>query len=168
MASLLCPGVPFYRNPQLRPGLAALVAFLMDRRYDCSPVRWTIYDHVAVNDTLEGSLIEPEDMAEAEAVFVDALPEVAADADAWDRQDVLFDSSMLAAGTHPWPIPAIGDDDRPAPICGGGFEPDEDERAWASEAFAEPEPYCPTAGDLAEMRAHFDRVDQVLPMYGYE
>jgi hypothetical protein len=53
--------------------LAALVEHLMSRDYSPHAIG-RIFDYVACNGTLEGSLVEPDDMAEAEACFVDALP----------------------------------------------------------------------------------------------
>lgn len=88
MPSLLVPSVPFYRNPQLRNGLAALVELLMDRDYSSHAIG-RIFDFVACNGTLEGSLIEEEDMADAEAAFVDALPEIAFDSPAWGEAELM-------------------------------------------------------------------------------
>jgi hypothetical protein len=42
-----------------------------------------IFYHVACNGTLEGSLVEHEDMADAEAVFVDNVPALGFDSPAW-------------------------------------------------------------------------------------
>jgi hypothetical protein len=97
MPSLLVPSVPFYRNPQLRPGLAALVDFLMGR--DCSSYAiGRIFDFVACNGTLEGSLVEQEDMADAEQVFVDALPAVDVKSPAWGSDDDLEDLDIRPIG----------------------------------------------------------------------
>jgi hypothetical protein len=86
MASLLCPSVPYYRNDTFRPGLAALVAFLMERDYSSHSIG-RIFDFVACNGTLEGSLVELEDMAETERTFVDALPAIDFDNPCWGGPD---------------------------------------------------------------------------------
>jgi hypothetical protein len=90
MPSLLVPSVPYYRNPTFRPGLAALVEFLMGRDYTSHAIG-RIFDFVACNGTLEGSLIEAEDMADAEAVFVDAMPPIDFDNPVWGSDDDLDD-----------------------------------------------------------------------------
>jgi hypothetical protein len=92
-------------------------------------------------------MLEPEDEPAAEAADVDALPAVSYDAPDWGTLD------------------ALDDLDVPPPIAVGGFEPDEDDRRWAAETFAEPEPFVRSAEDRAEMRAPFDRVDQVEARY---
>jgi hypothetical protein len=51
------------------------------------------------------------------------------------------------------------------PIAGGGFEPDEDDRAWAAEAFADRKSFTSSPADWADYHAH---LDQVEPRYGYE
>jgi hypothetical protein len=66
----------------LRPGLAALVEHLMMRDYSSHAIG-RIFDFVACNGTLEGSLVEDDDMAAAEACFVDALRPVPYDSAAW-------------------------------------------------------------------------------------
>jgi hypothetical protein len=86
MPSLLVPSVPFYRNPTFRPALAALVEFLMGRNYSGHMVG-RIFDFAAVHGTLEGSMIEPEDMEAAESTFVDNLPEIPFDNPAWGEPD---------------------------------------------------------------------------------
>jgi hypothetical protein len=82
MPSLPCPAVPFYRNPTFRPGLAALVGLLRERSYSSHAIG-RIFDSVAASGTLEGSLVEPDDMADAEAAFVDNLPEIPFDSPVW-------------------------------------------------------------------------------------
>jgi hypothetical protein len=138
MSSVLVPSVPYYRNPTYRPGLAALVEHLMGKDYSSHAIA-RIFDHVATSGTLEGSLVEAEDMAEAEATFVDNLPELPADSECWDRDtSLIIDLDLLRRNEHPFPIPAVGDDDRDfdaamaaledlnvPPVCGGGPEPTE-------------------------------------------
>jgi hypothetical protein len=185
MASLLCPAVPYYRNPQYRPGLAALVEFLMRHDY-ITLDRWRIYDHVAVHGTLEGSAIEPSDMAQAEAVFVHALPAVEPDSEAWDRDtSLIMDVELLLRGEHPFPIPTVGDDDRAGP----------DDFDRATDALADlplllpisgGAPFEPGAADWDDYREWADRLDTLErpqeqdrreamgralpepPVYGYE
>jgi hypothetical protein len=52
------------------------------------------------------------------------------------------------------------------PISGGSPSPDD----WqaACEALRRPEPFTPSAEDLAEMHAHFDTIDAAEALYGYE
>jgi hypothetical protein len=100
MPSLLVPSVPFYRNPTLRPGLAALVALLMERNYSGRMVG-KVYDFAAVHGTLAGSMIEPEDEAAAEAAFVDALPAIDFDSPVWGSDEGLD----VDAGSPPLPDP---------------------------------------------------------------
>lgn len=188
MASLLVPGVSLYRNPQFQPGLDALVVWLLERDY-CSVIRWGIIDHVATRGTLEGSGVDPEDMAEAEAVFVDALPALDPASDAWDREDFFLDCAMLAAGSHPWPIPVVGDDDRTIPpdavVVPPELEPDDFEpteadweelRRWELDSEARrlgltvapirggspaAEPTGPTVDDVAEALEHCRWLDEL-------
>lgn len=194
MPSLHQPSVMHYRNPNLRGPIGALITFLLERDYTTS-ARWSIADFAAVNGTLAGSLIEPEDEAAAEELFVDAMPAVPENSDAWDRDEsVYLDAEMLADGVHPLPFgegpdapdadPAIAfpgiaplSERMPlAPVCGGG--PDDDgpdpseadarnHREWLrSLAFDDPdERFAPSAADWAEYRAHLDLVE---PRYGYE
>jgi hypothetical protein len=116
MPSLLVPGVPLHRNPTFRPALAALVAFLMERGYTSTAIG-KVFDFAATQGTLAGcEWLDPEDEAAAEEAFVDALPALDPASEAWDRDtSVIFDVEMLAEGNHPWPIPAVGDDDRTVP-----------------------------------------------------
>jgi hypothetical protein len=83
-----------YRNPALRPGLAALVAWLLEQRYSSHAIG-RIENHVAVHDMLAGSMIEPDDEAAAEATFVEGLDVVPGDSDAWDRPDAFIDVESL-------------------------------------------------------------------------
>jgi hypothetical protein len=182
MPSLLCPSVPYYRNPTFRPGLAALVELLMGRNYSSHAIG-RIFDFVACNGTLEGSLVEEEDMADAEAAFVDALPAIPYDNEVWgeDPEDHPDDADRTTKPVDDeGPFPIEPPDDWPGsshagwvmlpPIRGGSeeaepFEPSPAEWAQACALFREPELFIPSADDLAEMHAHFDQVE---PMYGYE
>jgi hypothetical protein len=83
-----------YRNPALRPGLAALVAWLLEQRYSSHAIG-RIEGHVAVHGTLAGSMIDPEDEAAAEEAFVGGLDAVPGDSDAWGRPDTFLDVESL-------------------------------------------------------------------------
>jgi hypothetical protein len=125
MPSIIAPSVFFHRNDTFRPALAALVEVLMRRNYT-SHMIGRIFDHAAVHGTLAGAPgLDPADEAAVEEAFVDNLPELPADSEAWGRnQDVLFDVEMLLEGNHPWPLVQDCDDDRefeplwdPADLC---------------------------------------------------
>jgi hypothetical protein len=136
------------RNPQLGHGLDALVCWLLENHYSEHAIG-RIRRHVAVNGTLAGSIVEPEDEPGAEEAFVDALPPVDLASECWGREDVIFDVEMLLAGSHPWPFPAEGDDDRIAPMADGA--------------------YVPTAEDEACYERWLrDREDRLEAKYGYE
>jgi hypothetical protein len=177
-----------YRNPQLKPGLAALATWLIENHYSSHAIG-RVQAFVAVNGTLAGApMLEPADEPEAEEAFTAALPAVALASDAWDRdQSVLFDTEMLVEG-HPWPIPAQGDDDRTVPPPGIDPEPyeptaedDAAYRAWLADreeagdrepvlppiagGAPEPEPFTPSAEDWRDYHRHFDAVE---PRYGYK
>jgi hypothetical protein len=137
--------------------------------------------------------LDREDEEPATEVFIAALPEVAGDGPAWDREDVFLDAELLAQDRHPWPIPTVGDDDRFGPLLdptgplpageeeptgeyptlsalglapiAGGSPSAEDEAWWRERSRPEPTPYVPTAADLAEMRANRDATEC---LYGYE
>jgi hypothetical protein len=98
-------GIPLHRNPALRPGLAALTAWLMNECYSSYAVG-RIFDHMAVHGTLAGCmLLDPRDEAGAEEAFVNGLAAVSMESSAWDReQGVYLDVELMAAGTHPCPV----------------------------------------------------------------
>jgi hypothetical protein len=139
-------------KPSLRPGVAALAEWLRDHAYSAFAAE-RVLNHVAVTGCLaSAAYLDREDESEATEVFVAALPEVADDSPAWDREDVFMDVELIQLGTHPWPIPTVGDDDR--------TEPD-DFAAAALEDLAlppisggapadEPATFEPTAEDLAD------------------
>src|SRR6185312_6133526 len=172
------PSVPYYRNPTFKPGLDALVALLMGRNYSGHAIG-RVYDHVAVHGTLEGSMVEPEDMADAESAFVDALPAIDFDSPVWGGD---FDAA-LEADDDAMPLPELPDVRDPGdwpseaqliaaeapdgaivarkmidagvlpmPVSGGS--PDD-----------EPAPFEPSEDDWRDYREHFDRAE---PVYGYE
>jgi hypothetical protein len=94
MSIVHTPSVPLYRNPAYRPGLAALVAWLLDQRYSSHAIA-RIESYVAVHGTLAGSMIEPEDEAAVEEAFVEGLDAVPGDSDAWDRPHAFVDVESL-------------------------------------------------------------------------
>jgi hypothetical protein len=98
----------------LRPGLAALVEHLMMRDYSSHAIG-RIFDFVACNGTLEGSLVEDDDMAAAEAIFVDELPKLTYENSfwGWPIDPIAASLSVLDADDDEW-------------IC---LEDDEDELA---------------------------------------
>jgi hypothetical protein len=171
MPSLLVPSVPYYRNPQLRPGLAALVEFLMERDYSSHAIG-RIFDFAACNGTLEGSLIEPDDMADAEAAFVDNLPALDYHNPAWGSDEDLEDLDVPPISDGPdapdadprirFPgIASLAERMAPPPIAGGS-----------------PEPYVPTEADWEDYRRWSEAMDARdelramedarNPMWGYE
>jgi hypothetical protein len=145
-------------KPSLRPGVAALAEWLRDHGYSAFATE-RVLNHVAVTGCLASAeYLDREDEEAATEVFIDALPEVAGDSPAWDREDVFLDAEMLADNVHPWPIPTVGDDDRTEPddfaaaaledlalppVCGGSEE---------AEAFE------PSPDDLADFAAWSDAV----------
>jgi hypothetical protein len=117
--SLLVPSVPYYRNPQLRSGLAALVAFLMEHNYSSHAIG-RVFDFVACNGTLEGSLVEEDDMSEAEAAFVDNLPPIDFSHPVWG------DTGPEDDDDDEEPLDGPGDEDGTADVPHPILEPDED------------------------------------------
>jgi hypothetical protein len=166
------PSIRLYVSPSVRRALGVLATLLEDCHYS-RHARESICGHVAREGTLAGAPgLDPGDEADAEMVFVAELESAPFDSEAWDRdQGVLFDAEMLAEGTHPWPIPAVGDDDRTIP-------PDaelEDYAAWDARqerlmeeiralrpisggAPVDGPPYDPTPEDLADFAAWSDAV----------
>jgi hypothetical protein len=155
------PSIPCYRNPAYRPGLAALVGWLLDHSYSSHAIG-RIEAHVATTGTLAGSMIEPEDEAGAEEAFTAALPAVDLDSDAWDRDTgVLFDVAMLAEGNHPWPIVGGPDDDRDFDAAMAALEDLPTANGWT------PLPPvsggAPLDGDRADFESWLDSVDAGYP-----
>jgi hypothetical protein len=136
--------IPMHANPQIVKAADEVMILLKD--YGYTPhARDAVWKHIVATGTLEGSAIEREDMVDAENVFLESLPAVSLDSEAWDRDTaVTFDSELLWRNEHPWPIPAVSDDDRsfdaamaamedlPAPIAGGAprFEPTAEDLDW--------------------------------------
>jgi hypothetical protein len=168
MSILHAPSIPLHVSPSVRKAVAEL-GVLLDE-YGYSPtIRESICRYTAANGTPTGAPgLDPEDEHDAELVFVAELEPVPFDSPAWDRDtSVILDAGMLADGTHPFPIPTVGDDDRAEPddfaaaaledltlppVCGGG--PDDDG----------PE-FIPTESDWEDYCNHFDEVEV---RYGYE
>jgi hypothetical protein len=213
--------IPLHISPSVRPGLDALSLWLENEHYS-QHARESILAHAAAEGTPTGSpYLEPGDEAGSNGAFIRALEPVPYSSPAWDLEDVILDAAMLAAGTHPFPMPdddgrdippdaAVvppeldpddDDDDlsveelipSPAradpdaeppddwagdasvgwvslpPIRGGGpdetYDPTPTEWAQACALFREPEPFVPSATDLAELHAHRDATEA---LYGYE
>jgi hypothetical protein len=183
--------IPLHRNPALRPGLAALVEWLMESSYSAHAIG-RIFDWTATQGTPTGCPeLATEDEYGASSVFCDALDLVPYSSDAWSDESIPLDVELLAMGVHPVPFQAIPPEledleplsaDAPdaspycrfpgvlalPPLCGGSpeFEPSDEDRAAAAEMFAdEPARPGPSAADWAEYRARFDAIE---PMYGYE
>jgi hypothetical protein len=124
------------RNPAYRPGLVALVTWLIENQYSTHAIEH-IEGFVAAHGTLAGSMIEPEDQAVAEAVFVEALPAVPLDAESWRDPGVYIDApSILEAA-----------DRRRIPRGAILIPPELDE-------------YEPSAEDLAEYGAWLETLDR--------
>jgi hypothetical protein len=179
--SLAHRSVPLHRNPALRPGLAALVSWLLESDYNAHCIG-RIFDYTAVEGTPTGCPeLDPTDEYGANSVFCDALDLVPYNAPAWDHDDVFLDAELLAAGTHPFPMPEPPDapDDGPharfpgvraLPRISGGspaaepFTPSQadwdDYSRWSRELegrYAAAEARTPTAGEVrAWLDAHED------------
>lgn len=136
--------VPMYRNPSLRPGLAALDAWLQDGEYT-ENARGRIVAYTAANGTPTGCIeLDPADEYGASSVFCDAMDLVPYSSDAWSAPDVFLDVELLANGTHPFPMgPEEPERDLlgPGPILlgpdDGGPDPEpadapDDRRSWSS------------------------------------
>jgi hypothetical protein len=167
--------VRLHRNPQLAPGLSALVPFLIDQHYSSHAIG-RIEAYVATHGTLAGSIIEPEDEAAAEEAFVASLPAVDASSGSWDRDGgVYLDVPMLIEMTHPWPVPDGGfDDDRTIPpdaaLLPPELDPDDDDADIAAIGrFLESLPPIsggapePSEADRADFEQWLDQVDADYP-----
>jgi hypothetical protein len=180
----LCPSVPYYRNPQFRPGLAALVELLMDRNYNSHAIG-RIFDFVACNGTLEGSLVEEEDMAAAESAFVAALPEVPYGSSAWgsvdepaaepgQEADPDSDDDLVGLPEPPLGPPdewsADGQDESESPTREFPASPVEPPDSWPGGAAAGwalapiaggAPAFEPSAEDWADLRAWAETIDRL-------
>lgn len=104
-------GVPFDVNPSLAIALDDLASILRDYHYSEHAVG-RIVAYTARQGTPSGCPeLDPEDECDAEAVYVEGLPEVPMDSPAWDREDAFLVVEWLAAGVHPLPFAAEPDDD---------------------------------------------------------
>jgi hypothetical protein len=163
-----------YCNPALRPGLAALVAWLLDQRYSSHAIG-RIEGHVAVHGTLAGSMIEPEDEAAAEEAFAEGLDAVSADSAAWDRPDAFIDvESLLEPRRAVAAEPPAEDRSIPAGAAIMPPELDDDPPGIAPISGGAPEPFEPSPADWedyhrwSEERDRPRTEDEQTPWYGYE
>jgi hypothetical protein len=164
------PAIPLYVGPSTRQALEALTTLLLDYHYSGHAIG-RIAAYVAREGTPTGCpTLDPEDEADATEAYVTSLAEVPLDSPMWDKyEDVCLDVALLEAGTHPWPIPAFGDDDREAPD--GALPPI---RGGSDEA----EPFVPSDEDWAAYREWAERHDALAelraaeerhnPQWGYE
>ena len=87
--------VPMDRNPALRPGLAALVGFLLDKDYSAHAVD-RILGHVGATGCLAtAEYLDREDEEAATEAFVEALAAIPYDAEAWDEPDAYIDAESI-------------------------------------------------------------------------
>jgi hypothetical protein len=174
MSHCTAHSIPLYRNPAYRPGLAALVGWLLEQRYSSHAIG-RIEGHVAVHGTLAGSMIEPEDEAAAEEAFVEALDAVPGNSDAWDRPDAFLDVESLLEprGAVPDEPPA---GDRSIPPDAVIMPPELDDYLPCVTPISggAPEPFQPSEADWRdyhEWSEDLDRrrmEDEQTPRYGYE
>ena len=175
--------VPMDVNPGVRRALVELSTLLEDDHYS-EHAKGRILAYTAREVTPTGyPELDPEDEHDAEMVFVAELPEVPSDSPAWDREDMAMDAGLLAEGRHPWPVPAVGDDDRESEAEMDAAVAAHDE--WLSSvpslppvAGGGPEPFEPTAEDWADYRRWAEELDareelraaeeRHNPMWGYE
>jgi hypothetical protein len=151
--------VPFHVSSSLSGAMAALDGFLEDAGYHAYSRR-AIVRAAAVHGTPTASTeLCDEDEAEATEAWVSALPESPFDGPAWDHEDVFLDVELLAAGTHPFPMPEPPDgpdapDDGPSVRFPGISLPPI--RGGSDEA----EPFVPSAEDLADYHAWSEDLDR--------
>jgi hypothetical protein len=146
------PRIPTYTNPLTVSAALELGLTLEDLGYSLH-ARDRVIRFAAAAGTLAGCPdLDREDEAVATEAFVDAMPAVPLDSPLWDDPSVLLDAEMLASGSHPFPIPTVGDDDRtepsdfdaamdledlPLPVSGGAPEPSAEDladyAAWAED-----------------------------------
>jgi hypothetical protein len=139
--------LPRYINPAVRPGLDALSLWLEQNHYS-QHARERILAHTAAEGCPFGSpCIELEDEAGASGAFLRALPAVPYDDPAWDDESVILDVAMLAAGTHPFPMP--DDDGRDIPpdaaVVPPELDPDDDDDISVEELIPSPAKADPDA-----------------------
>jgi hypothetical protein len=126
------------RNPALRPGLAALVGFLMDEDYSTHAID-RVLGHVGATGCLAAAeYLDPEDEEAATEAFVDALAAVPYGAEAWDKPDVYIDAESILEAIDRRRIP------RDAILIPPELEPE----------------YEPTAEDLAEYGHYLEGLDR--------
>jgi hypothetical protein len=126
------------RNPALRPGLDALVGFLIDKDYTAHAVAH-ILGHVGATGCLAtAEYLDREDEEAATEAFVEALPGVPYDAEAWARPDVYLDAESILAAAGRRRIP------RGVRLVPPELEPEDG----------------PTAADLAEYGHYLEALDR--------
>jgi hypothetical protein len=160
--SLARCSVPFDRNPQLKPGLAALVTWLIDASYSSHAIG-RIQRYVAVHGTLAGSIVEPEDEAGAEEAFTGAIEPVPLDSDAWDREDVFMDAGLLWRGEHPLPFGPEPDGDPDAPDANPHLRFPGNLSLALRRAVPPISGGAPLDGDRADFEAWLEQVDRPYP-----
>jgi hypothetical protein len=158
-------------NPQIARA-AAEVGLLLDDYHYSPHARDRIVRYTIAHGTPSGCPeLDREDESDACLVFESELEPVPYDSPAWERDtSVILDAAMLADGSHPFPIPTVGDDDRTEPddfaaaaledldimpISGGA--PDGDEA----------EPFEPTAEDLADFGKWSEELDRRREMLSW-
>jgi hypothetical protein len=97
--------------------------------------REQVIRHVAATGTLEGATyLDPEDQAEAEEVFTEALDTVPFDSPAWDDPAVYFDVESLLEAARGFPD---NDSDRSIPAGAVLIPPELDDVVGDTEAGAD-------------------------------
>ena len=139
--------IPIHRNPTLRPGLAALVEFLVDHHYSARAIL-AIEGFTAVNGTPTGcEHLEPDDEAGATDAFTDALEPVLGDSPAWDDPGVFLDLDSLLEPRGTCPIgPPDGFDEALAT-----FEARHPVRDPLPSSFRSPDDWRQLGGDFPEI-----------------
>lgn len=166
MSSIQHRSIPLHRNPALRPGLAALVEWLIEGSYSAHAIG-RIFDYTAVEGTPTGCPeLAPEDEYGASSVFCDGLDLVPYSADAWHFDDVFLDARMLAEGTHPFPFQLCPPDLEPEDFDGPDA-PDDGPYARFPGVMPpirggsdEAESFQPSAEDLADYHAWSEDLDR--------
>lgn len=91
--------IPLHRNPALLPGVVAVMAWLLEQNYGQwhrEAIGRYAHIHGELNGTVDAGWLDHEDLETAEAVFIEALPEVPGDDLAWTNPAVYLDADSLA------------------------------------------------------------------------
>jgi hypothetical protein len=135
-----------YRNDQLRPALAAMTDVLIDRIYSGESIT-RILAHAEAEGTLAGcNWLMPEDEAEAEAAFVDALPAIDYDSPSWGAE-IDYEAAARAWG---WDTVETDAPDADPAIGFPGLASLALRRAGIAPVAGGSPDYEPTAEDLAD------------------